>query len=409
MKQLHPISVNIIIGTLFSRMATFMTIPFLAIYLTKTKGISPIEAGAIIGVSAFVSIFGGFIGGHLSDRYGRKQIMLMSIFVWSVVFIGFAIAKHVFMFFILNALNGLCRSFFEPSSRAFLSDITRQENKLLVFNLRYAAINVGAAVGPLVGIKVGSATSTTAFWITALVYVLYGICLFIMFQRMGDIVSSDRSSNHERPTFIMACRIIAHDKILLFSLIGMTLGIAGYSQFSSTIPQYLSSASYFRDGVQLFSYLIVVNAITVLIAQYPVSRIGKYYSPIVSILLGTVTVGLGLFLFGLFHHPWMLVISMIIFTVGEVMMFTMSDLFIDQIAKPNMKGVYFGAMGFTSIGSAFGPTLGGILISLLGFSQAGYLFGCLALLSFSGFPFLLYAFFVLKGEQKKQGVHPMIL
>jgi MFS family permease len=400
MKQLHPISVNIIIGTLFSRMATFMTIPFLAIYLTKTKGISPIEAGTIIGVSAFVSLFGGFIGGHLSDRYGRKQIMLTSIFVWSLVFIGFAIAKHVFTFFILNALNGLCRSFFEPSSRALLSDITKQESKLLVFNLRYAAINVGAAVGPLVGLKIGSATSTTAFWITALVYVLYGICLFIMFKRMGDIVSVDKSSNQAQPTFIMACRIIAHDKILLFSLIGMTLGIAGYSQFSSTIPQYLSSAPYFQDGVQLFSYLIVVNAITVLIAQYPVSRIGKYYSPVVSILLGTVTVGLGLFLFGLFHHPWMLVISMIIFTVGEVMMFTMSDLFIDQIAKPNMKGIYFGAMGFTAIGNAFGPTLGGLLISLFGFSHANYLFGSLAFLSFAGFPFLLYVFYIIKEEKR---------
>jgi MFS family permease len=400
MKQLHPISVNIIIGTLFSRMATFMTIPFLAIYLTKTKGISPIEAGTIIGVSAFVSLFGGFIGGHLSDRYGRKRIMLTSIFIWSLVFIGFATAEHVFMFFILNALNGLCRSFFEPSSRALLSDITKQENKLLVFNLRYAAINVGAAVGPLAGLKIGSATSTTAFWITALVYALYGICLFIMFQRMEDIDSSDKSSNQEQPTFIMACRIIAHDKILLFSLIGMTLGIAGYSQFSSTIPQYLSSAPYFQDGVQLFSYLIVVNAITVLIAQYPVSRIGKYYSPIVSILLGTVTVGVGLFLFGLFHHPWMLVMAMIIFTIGEVMMFTMSDLFIDQIAKPNMKGIYFGAMGFTAIGNAFGPMLGGLLISLFGFSHANYLFGSLAFLSFAGFPFLFYVSYITKEERR---------
>jgi MFS family permease len=396
MKQLHPISVNIIIGTLFSRMATFMTIPFLAIYLTKTKGISPVEAGTIIGVSAFVSLFGGFIGGYLSDCYGRKRIMLTSIFVWSLVFIGFATAEHVFMFFILNALNGLCRSFFEPSSRALLSDITKQENKLFVFNLRYAAINVGAAVGPLAGLKIGSATSTTAFWITALVYVSYGISLFIMFQRMGDIVSSDKSSHQERPTFIMACRIIAHDKILLFSLIGMTLGIAGYSQFSSTIPQYLSNAPYFQDGVQLFSYLIVVNAITVLIAQYPVSRIGKYYSPIVSILLGTVMVGLGLFLFGLFHHSWMLVMAIIIFTIGEVMMFTMSDLFIDQIAKPNMKGIYFGAMGFTAIGNAFGPTLGGLLISLFSFSHANYLFGSLALLSFAGFPFLLYVSSIIK-------------
>ncbi|KYD15845.1 hypothetical protein B4119_2273 [Parageobacillus caldoxylosilyticus] len=55
--SLHPISLHIIIGTLFAKTATFMTIPFLSIYLTKVKGISPVEDGAIIGISAFVSLF----------------------------------------------------------------------------------------------------------------------------------------------------------------------------------------------------------------------------------------------------------------------------------------------------------------------------------------------------------------
>jgi len=51
------ISLHIIIGTLFARTATFMTILFLSIYLTKVKGISPVEAGTIIGISAFVGLF----------------------------------------------------------------------------------------------------------------------------------------------------------------------------------------------------------------------------------------------------------------------------------------------------------------------------------------------------------------
>lgn len=182
-------------------------------------------------------------------------------------------------------------------------------------------------------------------------------------------------------------------------MIGITLGVAGYSQFSSTIPQYVSS---YTDGVQLFSYLIVVNAITVLIAQYPITRIGKLYSPAVSIALGTVTSGIGLCLFGFFDHPLALVIAIVVFTIGEVMMFTMTDLFVDQIAKPHMKGLYFGAMGFTSIGNAFGPVVGGFLLSFFGVSQGGYLFASLALLSFLGFPFLFYVAYLVK--EKKQTV-----
>lgn len=397
---LHPISLHIIIGTLFARTATFMTIPFLSIYLTKVKGISPVEAGAIIGISAFVSLFAGFIGGHLSDRFGRKLVMLVSIWLWVLVFIGFAVADHVAIFFLCNAFNGICRSFFEPSSRALLSDLTDQKKKLLVFNLRYAAINVGAAVGPLLGLKMGSASSTSAFWLTATIYMLYGASLLFLFRRYGDSRAVSAHPSKERVTLRSACNVLAHDKIFLLAMIGMILGTAGYSQFNSTIPQYLSSAPQFQNGIELFSYLIVVNAVSVLVMQYPISRIGKYFSPIVSIMSGTVTVGCGLFLFGFVDEPMLLVAAMVVFTMGEVMMFTMGDLFIDQIAKPNMKGLYFGAMGFTAIGNAFGPTLGGCFISLFGVSHGIYIFGLLALLSVLGFPFLLSAFHLMKEKRR---------
>ena len=43
---------------------------------------------------------------------------------------------------------------FEPTSRALLSDLTKPEYRLLVYNLRYGAINVGVAIGPIVGLQI---------------------------------------------------------------------------------------------------------------------------------------------------------------------------------------------------------------------------------------------------------------
>ncbi len=98
-KKLHPISITIIIGTLFARMAMFMTIPFLAIYLTSVKGVSASLTGAMIGISSIVGLFGGFFGGYFSDRYGQEKVMKMSLFMRGFVFIGFATAESVFTFF----------------------------------------------------------------------------------------------------------------------------------------------------------------------------------------------------------------------------------------------------------------------------------------------------------------------
>ncbi len=390
MIKIHPMSMTIIIGTLFSRLATFMAIPFLIIYLTHSKGISPAVAGGIIGISSIVGLFGGFIGGFLSDRYGRKVIMITSIIMWGFVFIGFALANSVGEFFLLNALNGLCRSFFEPSSRALMSDITPKEQKLMVFNLRYAAINVGAAIGPLIGFILGAATSTSVFWITAIVYFIYGVALLIAFKLFS---TEGLEENQERVTIVDTVKVLYADKFLMVAIIGMIFGVAGYSQFSSTIPQYLSSSSLFVDGKKLFTIIIIVNAITVLLVQYPVSRIGKYTTPLTSIMLGTLTTCIGLGMFGMSAHIWWLIVAMIIFTIGEVMMFTMTDLFVDGIANPQMKGAYFGAMGFTSIGNAIGPWVGGTLFMEFGAHDGEKLFLVLSLFSMIGF-------FCLLGLQK---------
>ncbi|MNH45056.1 Major Facilitator Superfamily protein [compost metagenome] len=60
---------------------------------------------------------GGFVGGALSDRLGRKFIMMIALIGWVVVFAGFALAKAPLLFMLFNMLNGLCRSLYEPVSQ----------------------------------------------------------------------------------------------------------------------------------------------------------------------------------------------------------------------------------------------------------------------------------------------------
>lgn len=387
LQHIHPIGMTIIIGTLFARFATSMSIPFLAIYLTNAKGISAGVTGAIIGTSALVGVFASFIGGNLSDRYGRKKIMLASIIVWIGVFIGFGFAEHVVEFFLLNALNGMCRSFFEPTSRALLSDLTKPEHRLMMFNLRYGAINVGVAIGPLVGLQLGSAESTTPFFIAAIMYALYTIVLALQFRKYH--IGEEKIEKTERVTFMDSLRIIRKDIVFLVALIGIIISTAGYSQFSSTISQYFANSHLFENGVKLFSYALTLNAITVVIVQYPLIQVCKKYTPLVSIMIGTLLVSVGLCGFGFAGSMWAVFVCTIIFTIGEVLMFSMTDVFIDQIAVANLKGTYFGAMGFSGIGSVIGPWFGGILLDYYGYGNGFMIFPILAVLSMLAFPILL--------------------
>jgi MFS family permease len=388
-RQLHPLIWNIIIGTMFGRMATSMSIPFLAIYLTKVKGVSPTHTGMIIAVSAFIGIGTSFFGGYLSDRFGRKIVLYISIFLWSGVFVGFGIVESVSAFFIMNAMNGFCKSIFEPASRALLADLTQPKNRLVIFNLRYTAINLGVIFGPILGYYLGSSKTTFPFFIAAAVYIMYGISLILTFSK-SHYVSNVTNNNEKRVTMKEAFFITRNDSILLWSIIGFILATSGYAQFSSTLPQFLSNTSQIEDGAKLFSILMALNATVVIIFQYPLLKIGKKYSPMMSIILGNIVSSISLIGFGFSGTVPMWFMMIVFFTIGEILMFSMTDMFMDSIAKPELRGTYFGAMGFTQLGSVIGPALGGVLLDIFGYESPLLVFGVLCLVSSGGVPILLY-------------------
>lgn len=396
LQHIHPLGMSIILGTLFARFATSMSIPFLAIYLTTVKGVSAGMTGAIIGTSALVGVFASFIGGNLSDRFGRKTIMLWSMIVWIFVFIGFSLADHVLSFFLLNALNGLCRSFFEPTSRALLSDLTKPEYRLLVYNLRYGAINVGVAIGPIVGLQIGSAKSTIPFLVAAGVYILYTAILAFQFKKYP--MEKKKVSTEKPVTMLNAMRILRKDIVFLVALVGIILSNCGFSHLTTTVSQYFANAHIFEDGVKLFSYMLALNAIVVVIIQYPVIQMCKKYTPLTSIMVGTLFVSGGLFGFGIVESMLGAAVCTIIFTIGEVLMFSMTDVFIDDIAVAHLKGTYFGAMGFLGIGAVIGPWFGGVLLDYYGYQNGFAIFSALAIFSTVAFPVLL----VTKGLSKKR-------
>ena len=114
--------------------------------------------------------------------------------------------------------------------------------------------------------------------------------------------------------------------------------------------------------MKLFSYMLALNAIVVVIIQYPVIQMCKKYTPLTSIMVGTLFVSGGLFGFGIVESMLSAAVCTIIFTIGEVLMFSMTDVFIDDIAIAHLKGTYFGAMGFSGIGAVIGPWFGGVLL-----------------------------------------------
>lgn len=211
--------------------------------------------------------------------------------------------------------------------------------------------------------------------------------------------------NKEKPvTMLNAMRILRKDIVFLVALVGIILSNCGFSHLTTTVSQYFANAHIFEDGVKLFSYMLALNAIVVVIIQYPVIQMcKKVYT--VNINYGWDFIcERGLFGFGIVESMLGAAVCTIIFTIGEVLMFSMTDVFIDDIAVAHLKGTYFGAMGFSGIGAVIGPWFGGVLLDYYGYQNGFVVFSALAIFSTVAFPVLL----VTKGLSKKDMIEILI-
>lgn len=389
LRSIHPLAWTIIAGTIFGRMATSMSIPFLSIYLTTRLGISPFHTGIIVSISSLVGIFASFYGGYISDRIGRRKVMLVSIASWTLVFVAFALAKAAWAFFVINALNGLCRSLFEPTSRALLSDVTPKDKRLLIYNMRYAAINIGVVAGPLLGLLLGSASTGTPFMVAASVYALYGVLLLIQFARHASDFHTGTAAGEAPLRMGDAFRTASRDPVFMPILLGTVFCVMGYAHFDSTMPQFL--ALTFKEGTRWFTYMLTANAISVLAFQYPLVRLASRFLPLNSLIAGNLCIAVSLLLCSVLDSGRLFILDMVLFTIGEVLLFTMLDVLIDQIADAQYKGTYFGTIGFNNLGSVLAPLFGGWLLDTYGQTAPLAVFVPVALSVVIGLPFLLIA------------------
>jgi MFS family permease len=354
----HPIVYTLLFGTILARAASSMSLPFLAIYLAYHSHLGAAQIGLVIGAGALASTFGGFIGGHLSDRFGRKKIMLAALYAWGFIFIGFSLATEAWIFLILNMLNGLCRSFFEPVSQALMADLTKQELRFRVFSLRYLAINIGVAVGPMLGAYFGIFSGGLPFLLTGIVYLIYAVVLLILLNRFG--IKEIEGEKKEPITLGSAWNVIRRDVAFRFFLFGGVTGAIGYSQMTVTLSQYIQSN--FAGGVTLFAALMSANAIVVVFCQIPIVRWVEQKPPIFAILMGNVMFALGDIGYALSSGWITFMASMTIFTLGEILNYPAANLLVDRLAPAGMRGTYYGAQTFQNLGQFIGPWIGGLLL-----------------------------------------------
>lgn len=323
------------------RAGWFATMPFLTIYLHTNTTQNPLLIGFMMGIGWLAASIGGVFGGVLVDKTNPKKIMIFSLIFSSITLFFYSIAnsKDILILIALNILIGLFIAFFEIGGKAYISSNFDEKQKLHAFNFRYTAINIGAAVGPYIGVWFSNHNPKQMFIFTALTYLIVAVFSFLILPQ-----SKVKQVIQKPDLKTIFYNIISHKELLMLTFLSFICFLA-MAQIETTLPQYMNGRV--NNYTLLYATLLSINAVIVIAFQIPfgffIERFNKIYLAYFSSVL--------------------FILSICLFAIAEIIYSSIINLFVDKVATSDMQGVYYGVANLGMLGLFLGPIIGGYFLT----------------------------------------------
>lgn len=376
LKQFPPLMWIMLFGSFITRGSFYMVWPFLAVILYKKFALSATEVGSVLSLAAVISVFVSFVGSTLSDKLGRKPMMYATGVLYIVSFSLLAIADTIVMFTIVITLCSIATSLWRPLASALIGDIIPEKaTRELAMQSLYFAVNVGCAVGPMLGVWLGLTGEQSSFFITVYAFAFLLVLLTWGFKHQDkkhakvDIDNPDSTPSTETPEtktgFKQTFSVLVQDKLLQCLILANILCFFIYGQMDSSLVQYLTRAGA-NNLLELVSSMIFTNAIVIITCQFLLLKLLASRPILVRIRFGLVLLICSQIWFAFnpltFFAGWLG--AVVIMSLAEAILFPTMSVHVDRIAPTNLRGAYFGATAFYDLGYALAPIGGGLLLDM---------------------------------------------
>ena len=160
----------VIFLTIFVNLVGFgIIIPLLPFY-ASTFGASPFVVGLLFASFSLAQLIASPLLGELSDRWGRRPVLILSLIGTAVSFAMLAVAQSLAMLFAARIVDGLSGGNI-TTARAYIADITEEENRAKAYGVLGAAFGLGFIVGPALGAAFSHISYTAPIWAAAAITV----------------------------------------------------------------------------------------------------------------------------------------------------------------------------------------------------------------------------------------------
>ena len=335
--------------------------PLITLLLTDKIGLSTGEAGFYVTLSIALFVPASMIGGYLSDRFNRKITLCLLTFMQALCYLICGLIELSMTVPLLLLAASFFSSAAQSSSSAMTADLSNRNNRQCAFSLLYLGNNIGFSVGPLIAGFLYKNYLPLLFIGDALTTIVSVIVIFLNVpdtKPVYDINEEVSLEDFERAEVGSAiAALFRRPQIIVFGIISMFLSFS-YSQVHFSLPLYSNAVFGIDRGARIFGVLMSTNGIVVVLMTIFIIGNTKKFDASFNVALSAVfwAVGLGMLYFVSTFS--MMILSTIIWTIGEILNVTNIGVYIANNSPKSHRARFNSLYGIISgAGQAMGPII----------------------------------------------------
>ena len=354
--------------------AGMMVLPFLVVYLTRELHFTAAQAGFAFALYGAAAIFAGPLSGWLSDRIGALPVMRVSLLLSGLIVLVYPMARSITAVYVATIIWAACSELFRPASLAAITHVVSAEQRKSAYALNRLAINLGMSIGPALGGFLATVSFRSMFVVDGGTTILAALVLMLARWTASTGGAALHPHTHQREA-----KAILTDKRLLVFLFAEFLVAIVFYQHESTLSLFM--VNYLNFSPAFYGALFTINTLLIVALEVPLNQATADWPAAWALVIGCALFALGFGGLAIVGSAAGILVTVVLWTFGEMMLFPAMAAYLGDIAPPARRGVYMGAYSMSlSVALTLGPWLGTQMLASWGPTTLWLvMFGCGAL------------------------------
>ncbi|MEV6968169.1 MFS transporter [Hamadaea sp. NPDC051192] len=340
------------LGTLINRLGA-VAVLFLEIHMVSGYGFSATLAGLVLGLYGGGMALGSIAGGVLADRWGRRPTLLLANIAGVVTALALGITLTPWFVALTALVYGFWNGLGRPAYSATLVDVLGPTKRMRGMNLNYWAINLGFSGAAFLAGVLAHTPRMVVFVLNAAVLAITTVIIAVKVPETspGPALSAPKEGG--------GLSLVLRDRVFMIYVL-LNLGLWSIIESCKLIP-----IAMVNQGIDPANYgsVIAVNGVMIVALQLFIPKlVGRHPRNRVQIA-SALLVGLGMGAVGLAGSVPTLALTVVVWTLGEMINAPVNGTTIADLSSPAMRGRYQGvaSMSFTAA-NFFAPIVGGLVL-----------------------------------------------